>query len=150
MGVYVNDNSMVNILSLKEVADSFRITMYTKEYHAMLVHYRNDKACRLKECGKGIYYLDISNPETILLTTESVDTFYYFLSTVNVNVDYFTHGENESAYRARDLQHILVWPSNKNLVNALGKNFIINWPVLSDDMRHAHAIHGPATAILKG
>ena len=59
MGVYVNDNSMVNILSLKEVADSFRITMYTKEYHAMLVHYRNDKACRFKECGKGIYYLDI-------------------------------------------------------------------------------------------
>ena len=30
MGIYVNDNSMENTLSLKEVADSFRVTMDTK------------------------------------------------------------------------------------------------------------------------
>ena len=30
MGIYVNDNSMANILSLKEVVDSFRVTINTK------------------------------------------------------------------------------------------------------------------------
>ena len=47
MGIYVNDNSMANILSLKEVAYSFRMTMDIKEDHTMLVHYRKDKSYRL-------------------------------------------------------------------------------------------------------
>ena len=44
----------------------------------MLVHCRKDKAYRFKEFGKGLYYLNISNPETIPLTTESGNTEYYF------------------------------------------------------------------------
>ena len=44
MGVYVNDNSMENILSIKEVVDSFHVTMYTKEDHKMLVNSRKDKS----------------------------------------------------------------------------------------------------------
>ena len=44
MGIYVNDNSMANILSLKEVAYSFRMTMDIKADHSMLVHYIKDKA----------------------------------------------------------------------------------------------------------
>ena len=39
MGIYVNYNSMANILSLKEVTYYFRMTIYIKEYHKMLVHY---------------------------------------------------------------------------------------------------------------
>ena len=39
MDIYVNDNSMSNIFSLKEVAYSFCVTMDTKEDHAMLVNY---------------------------------------------------------------------------------------------------------------
>ena len=62
MGIYVNENSMANILSLKEVENYFRVTMDTKEYHAMSVHYSKDKAYWFRECGKGLYYLDISNP----------------------------------------------------------------------------------------
>ena len=44
MYIYVNDNSIPNILSLKEVTDSFRVKIDTKEDHAMLVHYRKYKA----------------------------------------------------------------------------------------------------------
>ena len=64
-------------------------------------------------------------------------------------MEYFICAYIEVADRARDLQHLLGWPSNKQLINALSKNLIINCPVLSDDLRHAHAIYGPATAILK-
>ena len=48
MGIYVDDNSTANILSLKEVADTLRVTMYTKEDHAMLVNYSEYKAYHLK------------------------------------------------------------------------------------------------------
>ena len=87
MDIYVNDKSMANILSLKEVADYFRITMDTKEYHTMLFHSSKYKDCHFNECGKGMYYLNISNPEIITLTTERGDTNYYFLSTVNESID---------------------------------------------------------------
>ena len=89
MYIYVNDKSMANILSLKGVADSFYVTMDTKEYHTMLVHYSDDKEYRFKKCGKGLYYIDVSNPEIITPTTQRGDTDYYFLSTVISNMDYF-------------------------------------------------------------
>ena len=83
--------------------------------------------------------------------TESGDTYYYYyLSTVNANMDYYTHAEIEGTEIARNLQHPLGWPSDKKLKNALSKNLIINWQVLSDDVRCAHASYGPDTDILKG
>ena len=94
--------------------------------------------------------MDVSNPEIIPLMTGSGDNNYYFLSTVNANMDYFTHVETEGADRARDLQHLLGWSSDQQLINSLSKNLIINCPVLSDDVRHAHSIYWPATDVLKG
>ena len=63
ISIYVNNNSMANILSHKEVENSFRVTMNKKEDHAMLVHFNKYKAYRFKECENGLYYLDISDPE---------------------------------------------------------------------------------------
>ena len=48
MDIYINDNSVVKIISLKEVEDSSRMKMDNKEYHTMLVHYREDKTYRFK------------------------------------------------------------------------------------------------------
>ena len=62
MGIYVTDNSMADIISLKEVADYFHVTMDTKENHTMLVQYNKDKSYRFKEFGKGLYNIDASNP----------------------------------------------------------------------------------------
>ena len=39
MDISLNNNSMATILSLKEMEDPLRVTMDTKEYHAMIVHY---------------------------------------------------------------------------------------------------------------
>ena len=87
MGIYVNDNSTENILSLKEVVYSFRVTMNTKEDHEMLVHYIKYKAYHFKEFVKRLYYLDTSYLEIVTLTTEIGDTNYSFLSTLNANME---------------------------------------------------------------
>ena len=116
----------------------------------MLFQYSNDNTCRFRSFGKGLYYLDVSNPEIIPLTTESGNTDYSLLSNVNENMDEFTCEDIEGADRARDLEHILGWPSYKQLINALSKNMIINCLALSDDVIRAHEIYGKATAIMKG
>ena len=116
----------------------------------MLVHYSKDKAYHLKKFEKGLYYLDVSNPEMVTLTTERGDTYCSFLYTVNANMGYFTCADIEGPDRARDLQHLLVWPYNQQPFKYLSNNLIIKCPVLSNDMICAHAIYGPATVILKG
>ena len=65
-------------------------------------------------------------------------------------MEYLTRSEIEGVDRAHDLQHILGWPSNQHLINSLGKNLIINFPVLLDNMTHANAICELATNIFKG
>ena len=115
----------------------------------MLVYYSKDKAYRFKERGKGLYYLDVSNPEIIALTTERGNTNYYFFSTMNVNMEYFTRADTEVSDRENELQHLLGWPTDQQLMNDLTKNLIINCPVLPYDVRRAHDIYGPDNAILK-
>ena len=64
-------------------------------------------------------------------------------------MEYFNHAYIEVSYRARDLQHLLGWPSYQQLINNLSNNFLIDFPVLLDDVRRAHAIYGPDTATLR-
>ena len=78
---------MANIVYLKKVANYFRMTVDTKKDHTMLVQYRKDKAYCFKECGMGLYYIDVSNSEIITLRTESGDTDYSLLSILNANVE---------------------------------------------------------------
>ena len=65
------------------------------------------------------------------------------------NMEYFTCACIEGEDRARDLQHLLGWSLDQQVINAQSKNFIINFLVLSDGVRRDHAIYGPATTILK-
>ena len=44
MIIYVKNNSMANLIYIKRVKISFRVTMDTKEDHAMLVHFNKDTA----------------------------------------------------------------------------------------------------------
>ena len=104
--------------------------MDTKEDHAILVHYITDRDYCFNKFGKDLYYLNVSNTETIPLMTESDNTDYSFLSSMNMNMEYFHRAVIEGSNRARYLQHLLRWPSNQQLINALSKNLIINCPVL--------------------
>ena len=54
MSIYVNNNSMPNILSLMELANSFRVTMDTKEDYSMLLNFKRYKAHCFKECENGL------------------------------------------------------------------------------------------------
>ena len=53
--MYVNNNFMANIPFIKELADSFRVNMDTKEDHTMLAHCSQDKAYIFKKIGTGMY-----------------------------------------------------------------------------------------------
>ena len=70
MSIYGNDKSMKNILYFKEMTFFSRVTMDTHEDHTMLVHFNKDKLYQFKECGNGLYQLDISDLELVSPTTK--------------------------------------------------------------------------------
>ena len=61
MIIYVKNNSMANLIYIKRVKISFRVTMDTKEDHAILVNLNKDNSYLFKECVNGLYYLDVSD-----------------------------------------------------------------------------------------
>ena len=75
---------------------------------------------------------------------------YSFITAVDNNKEYFTRAEIEGVDEARDLQQLLVWPSDQQLTKILQDNLIINCHLTSDDVKRATAIYGPVISILKG
>jgi len=53
--VYVNRDSTANNLSLKDMAEKFKVTMDSSSEKATLVHVLEEKAFHFKECGDGLY-----------------------------------------------------------------------------------------------
>ncbi len=81
--VYYNPNSLVDILSLSEVSERYRVTMDTDVEPAMIVHLNNNVSHKFTKCGSGLYYTDTSQ------LVQSNDA-YAFLSTVKSNKSYFS------------------------------------------------------------
>lgn len=91
-------SSITDILSLSEVAEGFRVTMYTEHSNSMFVHLPDNKVIRFQQCGSGLYFFDTATKSKQLINQ------YSFLSTVNSNKTYFTRAEIEAADEARLLQ----------------------------------------------
>ena len=146
--VFFNESSMANILSLKDVASKFKITMDTSIDRAMTVHINEHTLLRFQECSDGLYYLDTS---TIAPKDNNVPVISYCnLQTVNSNKKYFSRREVQGADRARSLQQLLWWPSESDFKKLVTTNILHNCRVTPDDIRRARIIYGPALPTLKG
>ena len=77
ISIYMNDNFMANISSIKEVKNSLRVTMYTNEDHTMLINFKKDKAYNFRKFGNSLYNIDIPEPEISPLTSKDNITQYY-------------------------------------------------------------------------
>jgi len=103
--VLFNESSMANILSLKDIASKFKITMGTSIDRAMMVHVNEHTLLRFQECSDRLYYLDTS---TIALKDNIVPVITYCnLQKVKLNKKYFTLREVQGADRARSIQQLL-------------------------------------------
>jgi hypothetical protein len=137
MPVYFNKQALANTLSLKDVANKYRVTMDTNDDKSMTVWIDDNKGYKFKECRHGLYSLNITAPEMKIknsiitenppgLKSELVNDHssqqisnYSFLSTVAANKEYFTYSKIQGADNAPDLQYNLGWPSDQILRKAL-------------------------------
>ena len=132
--VFVNPDSMANILSLQDVSKKFRVTMDTSEEMSMLVHHDPGKAYKFNSCGNGLFHMNMKDPQVVPVKVNNIVNPYSFLSTVASNKEYFTLAEIEGADEARDLQHLINWPADQYLIDQLKNNRIRNCPILPEDV----------------
>jgi hypothetical protein len=144
--VHFNDDSMANILSLKDVAEleGVRITMDTSEERAISVHFQGS-IYKFSEHQEGLYYMDMDE-----LKSKDEISPYCFLESVQDNKSYFSDAEIKGADNARILQQEMGWPSNTAFKNIIKNNLITNTEVTIDDVNRAELIYGTATPLLQG
>ena len=103
--VYYNPDSIANILSLKDVANSFRVTMDSASGKEMIVHCPDQTTLHFKECGDGLYYLNTADLDNF---TNSSVIGYSLLNTVADNQNYFTRREVEGAECPKFTRNIIL------------------------------------------
>ena len=137
--VWFSKNAITNIMSLKEVAQVYRVTY--DSYNSAFIVWREDNGLpnmtfRMHRCG--LHYYDPG------------EEGFLFVITVNDNMKMFSKRQITGAEKARNLQASLAFPSNADLNWILKSNQVKECPVNHDDAVVANKIWGDHPASLKG
>ena len=155
---YYNENSIANIVSLKQVGDipGVKITMNSADEKSIRVHYKN-KELKFSEGEEGLYHLNVEEyfknkckPINYNKKVNDYGSHFNFLNSVNENKLGYTKSQINLAERARNLQRCLGWPSDDALKNYLNNNLIINCKISPMDVDRANMIFGKAEPLLRG
>jgi hypothetical protein len=149
--VHFNEDSMANILSLKDVASlpNVRVRMDTYQDRAIFVEL-GENVWKFAECRDGLYYYDTAPFLTGDNKSKDAVTHYSNLSTVRANKEFFTSNEIQGANRAREMQQIIGWPSTTTFKKIIQKNLVCNSTITIDDINRAELLYGTATPLLQG
>ena len=141
--VWVNDDSIANILFLSEVCKVCRVTMDSSAAPTMNVHRLDGSVMSFEEHPSGLY---VFKPNK---TNQSVPA-YTMISTAADMKRTFTRREIAAADDARALYRKLGRPSDAFFQKILANSVLHNCPVTVDDARRANCIYGPDLAVCKG
>ena len=140
-GCYYNQNAMVNILSLRQIAKEFTVKMNTAVDNAIYVYNKDGKYIRFVRTRANLYC-------AYLHPDEGEDKCY--LATVKDRKAMFSEADYRRAEAVQNLQLRLGHPSNVDLVNVMEYNVLGPCNLNRRDIRIAHKIFELSTAVLKG
>ena len=146
--VYVNEKSMMNILSMRDVTKKFRVTLDTEVEKSINVHVSDERVVKFKEVGNGLYIWNPEDEET-KLSNKKISS-YSFLTLVEANKRNFTRRELKRADDCRRLFINLGMPGYRKFYKMIETNQIRDCPLTTDDAKRCLHIYGPEIAKLKG
>ena len=137
--VWFSAHAITNILSLKEVIRSYRVTY--DSYDRTFIVWREDSGLPnmvFKMHHSGLHFYDPKRDD------------FSFVVTVADNMKLFSKREVVGAEKARSLEAGLAFPSASDYQWILKSNQVQECPVTPDDAKHATKIWGSNVASLKG
>ena len=142
--VWYNPESMLNIMSFKDVRKHFRITIDTDVENTVNVHLKCGKVLKFEEVESGLYLLRSNNESNKKVSA------YSYLTLVKANKSQFTTREVKRADAARSFRKYLGYPGYKRFFRLLEVNHFRNCPLTVDDAKRALHIYGPGIESIKG
>ena len=95
--VWYNPKGIANILSMKDVAQHYRLTMDTNEDEEIRLHHQGKSPILFIPSGKGLYKFDTKGQSPNILS---------MITTTKATASQYTRREYEKAIQARKLQTI--------------------------------------------
>ena len=139
---YLNKKKTSNLLSLALISDEYRVFMDTAINNAFYVFDEEGKYLRFGRCPiSNLYRLDIHLEENAKVVLSVI--------TVEGRMKEFSKLECARAKAARNLQHVLMCPSDLDLAHAIKHNIIGNNEYRREDIVNANRIFGKSEAMLK-
>ena len=151
--VYVNDNSLVDVLSMKDVLQipDLYVTMDSGRENAIFVHFKK-RVFRFKEVPEGLYLFDGKINSTVANNSTNAQLFSYssFLQLVKDNKKQFSLNEIKGADHARRQQQQMMWPGDNFFRHIIHNNLTNNNKVQVPDIDNGLKIYGPLREMLEG
>jgi hypothetical protein len=141
-GYYYYPKGVANILSLAMITETKRVVMDTAIDNEFYVFNEDGTYIRFTRTSNGMYCIDINTKED--------DHVVMAHQTVQGESSHFSAIDCRRAAKVRELQEILVCPSDIDLANAVEHNVIGNNPFTRRDIRIVRKIFGPDVPAMKG
>ncbi len=166
-----NPRSIANVLSLKSVVASHRMTYDSEDRGGVFQVHTPNGVVEIKPSERGLHYLDMAghgdSVQHMLVTAtgdhkdeafkdkeegnedeESNDLM--MVNTARKNFEGFTKHEIKMAQEAKRLQGMIGNPTDREFTGMVREKLIANCPVTVHDVQNANQIFGPDLANLRG
>ena len=145
--VWYDPKAIANILSLRQVWKHYHIT-YDSTDRKFAVTKPSGKEFAFLESEGGLHYLDTTCPE--VEQQHDPQQHAFAVNTVRDNKKHITNNDYLRVVRARELQVMIRWPLDKDLIKILNTSSLPNCPVTPRDVIIANKVFGPDVGALKG
>ncbi|GAX19421.1 hypothetical protein FisN_4Lu403 [Fistulifera solaris] len=138
--VWYDPGGIANILSLFVVQKYYHVTFDSSKDNSFKVHLANASLC-FQPTAKGLYAMDKN-------ASDKYD--WAMVTTVQQKMSGYSARAYNAAVRARTIQNIMMYPSDRQLEEIVDHNLIKNLDVTRSDIQAANDIFGPNVGSLYG
>ena len=140
--VWYHPRGVANILSLRNLTRYYRVTMDSQSSNCLILHATNGTRYEFHPSASGLYRLVLNTPDDAI-------NMWSFVTTVAEQAQHYTRRDLERAQDARQMQNILMHPSDRQLASSAIR-YLANCPVTERDITVATDIFGKNLGSLKG
>ena len=146
---WFNEDSITNIIAMKDMTDRYRVTMDSAVEKALFVHLPH-KVVIFKQLKNNLYGMDPSDPNSSITTEEYQEKNIQLTNIVTDNLKYMSERQRKRAKAARKVFQAVGTPTTQDLKSIIRMNLIKNMEITTEDVNLAKKAFGPDVGSMKG
>ena len=146
---WFNEDSITNIIAMKDMTDKYRVTMDSAVEKALFVHLPH-KVVVFKQLKNNLYGMDPNDPSSSITTAEYEKKNIQLANIVTDNLKYMSERQRKRAKAARKVFQAIGTPTTQDLKSIIRMNLIKDMEITTKDVNLAEKAFGPDVGSMKG